>query len=154
MNKTSQIWNALRNDNTPNDKKFLGLTPRKVKNPQTRDQFNLWIAEKLAIEYKEYKEYYIPYDWIGDKKYQLHDRLHKHVVDLLRERGYRIINSRPWYEMLKWVDKPDKYLNKFRQNRIIRHNYFTLIVDDQYAEHRVSDSYFNGFFFVPDSHVN
>ncbi|CAJ0833577.1 14995_t:CDS:1, partial [Entrophospora sp. SA101] len=47
------------------------------KNPQTRNQFNLWIAEKLAMyrhdpamyniyrrEYKEYKGYYIPYDWI------------------------------------------------------------------------------------------
>ncbi|CAJ0834140.1 12294_t:CDS:2 [Entrophospora sp. SA101] len=118
----SQIWNAVRNDNTPNDKKFLGLTAREVKNPQTRDQFNLWIAENLAMyrhypsmynifRGREYKEYYIPYDWIGDKKYQLNNRLYKHVVDLLRERGYRIVNSRPWYEMIKWADKPDKYLN-------------------------------------------
>ncbi|CAJ0831313.1 21265_t:CDS:2 [Entrophospora sp. SA101] len=118
------INNRPGNDNTPNDKKFLGLTLHEVKNPQTRNQFNLWIAEKLAMyrhdpamyniyrrEYKEYKGYYIPYDWIGDKKYQLNDRLYKHVVDLLRERGYRLVNGRPWYEMIKWADKPDKYLN-------------------------------------------
>nr|CAG8634095.1 7928_t:CDS:2 [Entrophospora candida] len=119
----SQIWNVVKNDNTLNDKKFLGLTSYKVKYPQTRNQFNLWIAEMIAMYRRDnpdmlcfflnrnYEEYYIPYDWIGDKKYQLHDRLHKHVVDLLRERGHRIVNPRSWYEMIKWADKPDKYLN-------------------------------------------
>ncbi|CAG8723868.1 7873_t:CDS:2 [Cetraspora pellucida] len=33
-------WNSLANDNTLNNKKFLGLTRHKVKNSQTREQFN------------------------------------------------------------------------------------------------------------------
>ncbi|CAJ0912021.1 20999_t:CDS:2 [Entrophospora sp. SA101] len=91
------INNRPGNDNTPNDKKFLGLTPHEVKNPQTRNQFNLWIAEMIAMYRRDnrdmlcfflnrnYEEYYILYDWMGDKKNQLYDRLNKHVVDLLRE---------------------------------------------------------------------
>ncbi|CAJ0879666.1 9412_t:CDS:2 [Entrophospora sp. SA101] len=71
---TSQIWNVVKNDNTPNDKKFLGLTSYEVKNPQTRNQFNLWIAEIIAMHRRDnpdmlcfflnrnYEEYYIPYD--------------------------------------------------------------------------------------------
>ncbi|RIB03539.1 hypothetical protein C2G38_2224775 [Gigaspora rosea] len=65
------------------DEKFLGLTYYKVKNPQTRDQFNQWNTEKIAIYRRcnpnmvsyfinnKYKEYYIPYDWISRKKIQL-----------------------------------------------------------------------------------
>ena len=76
-----------------------------MKNPQTWNQFNLWIAEKLAMyrdyptmynilhgrEYKEYKEYYILYDWIGDKKNQLQQRMSNHVEDLLWQWGYRVV---------------------------------------------------------------
>ncbi|CAG8538564.1 6352_t:CDS:2 [Ambispora gerdemannii] len=91
----TQAWNAMRNDNIPDDKKFLGLTSRKVKNPQTRDQFNQWKAEKIAMYKKynspqmlsffhnsKYEEYYIPYDWIGRKKNQLRDRFSKHLQQL------------------------------------------------------------------------
>ncbi|CAG8699466.1 6023_t:CDS:1, partial [Ambispora gerdemannii] len=38
----TQAWNAIRNDNTPDNKKFLGLTQHKIKNPQTREQFDQW----------------------------------------------------------------------------------------------------------------
>ncbi|CAJ0878502.1 9614_t:CDS:2 [Entrophospora sp. SA101] len=83
----SKVWNGIRNDNISNDKKFLGLTRHKVKNAQTRDQFNLWKAEQIEMYRKcnsdmirlfldrKYEEYYIPYDWIGSKKNQLYERL-------------------------------------------------------------------------------
>ena len=91
----TQAWNAMRDDGTSNDKKFLGLTTCKVKNPQTRDQFNQWRAEQIAM-YKrcsspqmlsyfhnsKYEEYYIPYDWIGRKKTQLRDRFSKRLQQL------------------------------------------------------------------------
>ena len=91
----TQAWNAMRDDGTSNDKKFLGLTRRKVKNPQTRDQFNQWRDERIAM-YKrcnnpqmlsffhnsKYEEYYIPYDWIGRKKSQLRDRFSKRLQQL------------------------------------------------------------------------
>jgi len=42
-------WNSLPNDNTPDDGKFLGLTRRKVKNPQTREQFNQWRTKWIEL---------------------------------------------------------------------------------------------------------
>jgi len=66
-----------------------------VKNPQTRDQFNQWKAEKIAMYKKynspqmlsffhnsKYEEYYIPCDWIGRKKNQLRDRFSKRLQQL------------------------------------------------------------------------
>ena len=67
----TQAWNAMRDDGTSNDKKFLGLTRHQVKNPQTREQFNQWRTKWIEL-YKnnsmmrsfiinrQYKEYYIP----------------------------------------------------------------------------------------------
>ena len=88
-------WLSLPNDNIPDDKKFLGLTTCKVKNPQTRDQFNQWRAEQIAMYERcnspqmlsyfynsKYEEYYIPYDWIGRKKNQLRDRFSKRLQQL------------------------------------------------------------------------
>ena len=49
----TQAWNAMRDDGASNDEKFLGLTTCKVKNPQTRDQFNQWRAEQIAM-YKRF----------------------------------------------------------------------------------------------------
>ncbi|CAG8581846.1 887_t:CDS:1, partial [Ambispora gerdemannii] len=120
----TQAWNAIRDDGTSNDKKFLGLTGRKVKNSQTRDQFNQWRYERIAM-YKrcnnpemfsffhnsKYEEYYIPYDWIGRKKNQLRGRLYNHVLNLLGQQGYRVINSKQWYVMLKWIQNPELYIN-------------------------------------------
>ena len=90
----TQAWNAMRNDGTSDDGKFLGLTRHKVKNPQTREQFDQWRTKwitmykqcnlriPLDIYVREYEEYYIPYDWIGRKKNQLRDRFQKHLLEL------------------------------------------------------------------------
>ncbi|RHZ47954.1 hypothetical protein Glove_564g73 [Diversispora epigaea] len=87
-------WNSLSNDNTPDDKKFLGLTrlylyaksfwgPEIVKNSQTQKQFNQWHTKwielykqcnsniPLDIYARKYEEYYILYSWTGCKKDQL-----------------------------------------------------------------------------------
>jgi len=87
-------WNSLPNDNTPDDGKFLGLTRRKVKNPQTREQFNQWRTKwmelykqcnlriPLDIYVKEYKEYHIPDNWISCKKSQLQVRFRKRLLEI------------------------------------------------------------------------
>ncbi|RHZ54905.1 hypothetical protein Glove_421g107 [Diversispora epigaea] len=87
-------WNSLSNDNTPDDKKFLGLTRRKVKNIQTREQFNQWCIKWITIYKqnnssipvdiytKKYEEYYIPYSWTGCKKDQLRVRFRKRLLEL------------------------------------------------------------------------
>nr|CAG8541308.1 12381_t:CDS:2 [Entrophospora candida] len=87
-------WNSLPNDNTPDDKKFLGLTQHKIKNPQTREQFDQWRTKSIAmykqcnlnipldIYVREYEEYYIPYNWIDSKKSQLQSRFQKRLLEI------------------------------------------------------------------------
>ncbi|RHZ47850.1 hypothetical protein Glove_566g47 [Diversispora epigaea] len=75
-----------------NDKKLLGLIPRKLKNPVTRQQFDLRLAKEIAeynkypgrymIPDRYYKEYYIPYNWIGSKKSQLQERFRKRLLEI------------------------------------------------------------------------
>ncbi|CAJ0868181.1 18778_t:CDS:2 [Entrophospora sp. SA101] len=86
-------WNSLPNDNTPDDKKFLGLTQHKIKNPQTREQFNQWRTKwielykndpmmRSSIINRQYEEYYIPYNWIDSKKSQLWTRFQKRLLEI------------------------------------------------------------------------
>nr|CAG8691429.1 1993_t:CDS:1 [Entrophospora candida] len=88
------VWNSLPNDNTPDDEKFLGLTRHKIKNPQTREQFNQWHTKwielykqcnlniPLDIYVREYEEYYIPVNWIDSKKRQLRTRFRKRLLEI------------------------------------------------------------------------
>ncbi|RIB10730.1 hypothetical protein C2G38_2145923 [Gigaspora rosea] len=89
-------WNSLANDNTPNEKKFLGLTPRKVKNPISLDQIKMRLNKEYGeyikkynrlpyiaeFEISRYQEYIIPYDWIGRKKNQLRNRFQERHLEL------------------------------------------------------------------------
>src|SRR5437773_9749978 len=38
---TKRVWNMVRNDGTPDDKKYLGIIPQKIKNHITCQQHNL-----------------------------------------------------------------------------------------------------------------
>ena len=83
----SQIWEMVRNDGTPDDKKYLGITPHDT---------------------------YISYaDWIFEKKNQLYMRLanvtHGIVFKLLYQRGYIIIRGSDWTNQLKWLQNPEYY---------------------------------------------
>ncbi|RHZ45688.1 hypothetical protein Glove_661g57 [Diversispora epigaea] len=86
-------WNSLPNDGTPDDEKLLGLTRRKVKNPQIREQFNQWRTKwmelyknnpmmRSSIINRQYKEYYIPDNWIDSKKSQLRERFRKRLLEI------------------------------------------------------------------------
>ncbi|RIB04853.1 hypothetical protein C2G38_2221251 [Gigaspora rosea] len=84
---------GLANDNTSDDKKFLGLTPHKVKISQTREQFNQWRTKWIEL-YKnnsmmcssiintQYQEYYILDNWIECKRSQLLIRFQKRLLKL------------------------------------------------------------------------
>ena len=74
-----QVWNMVRNDGTSDDKKYLDVILQKIKNPYTCQQYDLRSAERIAMINKgynypslgEYKEYYLPDNWIERKKDQL-----------------------------------------------------------------------------------
>ncbi|RIB26558.1 hypothetical protein C2G38_2240706 [Gigaspora rosea] len=76
-----RVWNMVRNDGTPDKKKFLGVILQKIKNPYTRQQHDLHSAKIIAIINKgynyplpgEYKEYYLPNNWMERKKEQLNN---------------------------------------------------------------------------------
>ena len=86
-----RIWEAVRNDGTPDRKKFLGILGyyQKVKNPETQEEYVIACEEFYAYFRKYYSKYigiinpvkltppyeeYIycsPSRWIEAKKYQL-----------------------------------------------------------------------------------
>ena len=79
-----RIWEAVRNDGTPDRKKFLGITSC------------------------------IPYiDWEFEKKNQLYVRLANVTYDIvfkiLYQRGYIIIRGSDWTNQLKWLQNPEYY---------------------------------------------
>ncbi|RIB08536.1 hypothetical protein C2G38_2211451 [Gigaspora rosea] len=89
-------WLSLPNDNTLDDKKFLGLTPCKVKNPISLDQIKMRFNKEYAkyikkynrlpyiteSEISTYQEYIILYNWIGRKKNQLRNRFQKRLSEI------------------------------------------------------------------------
>jgi len=89
-------WNSLPNDNTPDDKKFLGLIPQKIKNPDSLDRLKTHLNKEYAEYIKEYnrypyiaefeigiyQEYIISHNWINRKKEQLRYRFSKRLQQL------------------------------------------------------------------------
>ncbi|CAB4431749.1 unnamed protein product [Rhizophagus irregularis] len=100
-----QIWEAVRNDGTPDRKKLLGITPRDTypaPSWPTRDD-----------------------KWIIEKKWQLSVRLanvtYGIVFKKLYQRGYIIIRGSDWSNQLKWLQNPDYYrIDKDNIEYIIR----------------------------------
>nr|CAG8595270.1 12373_t:CDS:2 [Entrophospora candida] len=100
----TQVWNALKTDDYPNDKKFLGITPQKVNRPFGYDYID-YKSKRLSWHSNS------PKLWAESKKSLLTYRLYDYVVNLLQQNGYRLIGGRSWYVMLQWVENPDQYLN-------------------------------------------
>ncbi|PKK62484.1 hypothetical protein RhiirC2_855652 [Rhizophagus irregularis] len=86
-----RIWEAVRNDGTPDRKKFLGIIGyyQRVKNPETQEEYTK-LCEEFYAYFRKYYSKYIgiinpiklipPYEeyvycfsssWIEAKKYQL-----------------------------------------------------------------------------------
>ena len=115
-----RVWNIVRNDGTPNRKKYLGIlstSERKI-NPLTQEEYDLHtdeyvncikkaynenIAQKYIKEYlakwvtgyKEY-DYYHPRIWVENKKYQLYNRLTTvaYIVTFIKlyQQDYRFVS--------------------------------------------------------------
>ena len=97
----------MRNDGTPNSKKFLGIPSYGYKqmkiNPMTQEKYALNLSkfidrfkknskypienynlDKMVTAYKEYIYFDIK-GWIEQKKYQLSQQLDKEAHDLVKE---------------------------------------------------------------------
>ncbi|UZO04611.1 uncharacterized protein OCT59_024987 [Rhizophagus irregularis] len=75
-----RVWNMVRNDNTPDEKKYLGITPRDIRIPD--DQYVDYFGQRiLARDVPAHHQneprlrslyyHYTPHDWAEKKKYQL-----------------------------------------------------------------------------------
>ncbi|PKY61533.1 hypothetical protein RhiirA4_431875 [Rhizophagus irregularis] len=133
----------VRNDGTPDKKKFLGITPCKIRVPDDRYIDYIWDPSYLLtginygdrIQAKDMPAYYqnlpILYDhyssqsWVEKKREQLWERLNNvaYIVAFieLHRQGYRIVEYSGWSYMLKWLSNPeyyriDKYLNNGKEN--------------------------------------
>ncbi|GBB97965.1 hypothetical protein RclHR1_31070002 [Rhizophagus clarus] len=132
-----RVWNMVRNDGTPDEKKFLGITPRKIRVPDDRYIYFLRPGyrydEKIqAKDIPAYAQnipalydYYTPQSWAEKKSEQLWRRLNNvaYIVAFieLHLQGYRIVEYSDWSYMLKWLSNPeyhriDKYLNNGNEN--------------------------------------
>src|SRR6266542_6505323 len=135
----------VRNDGTPDKKKFLGITPRKIRVSDDRYIDYIWDpsyllvginngdriqAKDMPAHYQNFPilyVYYTPQSWIEKKREQLWERLNNVVYIVafieLHLQGYRIIEYSGWTYMLKWLSNPedyciDKYLNNGNENYV------------------------------------
>ena len=119
-----RVWEAVRNDGTPDRKKFLGILGyyQKVKNPETQEEYVIACEEFYAYFRKHYSKYIgiinpvkltSPYEecvycsssrWIEVKKYQLERRLNNIAY------GSVDFSQRFLFELLSTVDYYEKYL--------------------------------------------
>ena len=132
-----RVWNMVRNDGTPDEKKFLGITPRKIRVPDDRYIYFLRPGYRYdeKIQAKDVPAYaqnipalydhYTPQSWAEKKSEQLWRRLNNvaYIVAFieLHLQGYRIVEYSDWSYMLKWLSNPeyyriDKYLNNGNEN--------------------------------------
>ncbi|GBB89269.1 hypothetical protein RclHR1_15970003 [Rhizophagus clarus] len=98
-----RVWNMVRNDNTPDEKKFLGID--------------------LSI--KKYPNNYNIENNVDKKREQLRDHLNlvSYIVAFieLHRQGYRIIEYRYWTYMIKWLSNPDYYrIDEFGNKNIVK----------------------------------
>ncbi|RIA79900.1 hypothetical protein C1645_745616 [Glomus cerebriforme] len=143
-----RVWNMVRNDGTPDRKKYLGifsLVERRI-NPQNQEEYDLYIdeyvnclkkafnknlAQKYIKEYlaerttgyKEYNYYYSS-NWVEMKKYQLYNRLNAVVYIVtfikLHQQGYRIVTFGDWSHMLKCLANPEyHHISKVNNNIVV-----------------------------------
>ncbi|RIA78742.1 hypothetical protein C1645_842449 [Glomus cerebriforme] len=143
-----QVWNMVRNDGTPDRKKYLGifsLVERRI-NPQTQEEydfhtdenvnclkkaFNENLAQKYikkylaerATGYKEF-DYFHPSYWAEMKKFQLYNCLNTvaYIVTFIKlhQQGYRIVTYGDWSLLLKCLANPEYHrISKVNNNIVV-----------------------------------
>ncbi|GBC43415.2 hypothetical protein GLOIN_2v1510726 [Rhizophagus irregularis DAOM 181602=DAOM 197198] len=111
-----KVWEIVRNDATPNDKKFLGMKNEWGYHPSGQ----IW--------YDDYC-FSVKNDWIYEKRVQLWYRLGFVTLilvnKLLYQQGYIVVRGTYWPDMLKWPRNPKYYSIHKKYN----YEYFIRISD-------------------------
>ena len=131
----------VRNDGTPNEKKFIGIDFSIKKAPDN------YIANN-----------------VDKKKEQLSNRLCfvSYIVAFieLHRQGYRIVEYSGWTYMLKWLSNPKYYrINEFGNERIVKSSeytrYYCKIAGKPYPCDSLKINYFDsGYFYFQGKDVN
>jgi hypothetical protein len=122
--KAQRVWNMVRNDDTPDRKKYLGMIRenQKIMNPEMQeeyakacDKFYVYFRKyyskyigiinpvKFTPPYEEYV-YYSPDKWIEAKKHQLRRRLDKAVYGPIPD-----FSGRFTFELISTISYYEKY---------------------------------------------
>ena len=120
-----RIWEAVRNDDTPNRWKYLGIIPR--------DEYFYYINGELIKFNMKIDNFNVLYrytlygarTWAEEKREQLAYRLNwlsiEPVKKLLQQEGYELLSGIfEWPIMIKWTQNPKYYLDT-EENRIFRY---------------------------------
>ena len=121
-----QIWEVVRNDGTPDNKKFLDIVPR----GKTYHFINGKLIESNYVSDRFYVDnrhnIYSATTWAEAKRNQLYGRLgtvaYIATFRVLYQQGYIVVRSTGWSDMLKWLQNPKYYhINKkYNFENIIR----------------------------------
>jgi hypothetical protein len=122
--RAQRVWNMVRNDDTPDRKKYLGMIRenQKVVNPETQEEYAIACDEfyvyfrkyyskyigiinpaKFTPSYEEYV-YCSPGNWIEAKKHQLRRRLDKAVYGPIPD-----FSGRFTHELISTISYYEKY---------------------------------------------
>ena len=121
-----QVWEAVRNDDTPDDKKFLDIVPR----GKTYHFINGKLIESNYVSDRFYVEnrhnIYSATTWAKAKRNQLYGRLctvaYLATFRVLYQQDYIVVRGTAWYNILKWLQNPEFYLidKKYNFENIIK----------------------------------
>ena len=116
----------MRNDGTPDDKKFLDIVPR----GKTYHFINGKLIESNYVSDRFYVEnkynIYFATSWAEAKRNQLYGRLctiaYLATFRVLYQQGYIVVRGTAWYNILKWLQNPEFYLidKKYNFENIIK----------------------------------
>ena len=121
-----QVWEVMRNDGTPDNKKFLDIVPR----GKTYHFINGKLIESNYVSDRFYVDnrhnIYSATTWAEAKRNQLYGRLctvaYLATFRVLYQQGYIVVRGIAWYNILKWLQNPEFYLidKKYNFENIIK----------------------------------
>ena len=116
----------VRNDGTPDNKKFLDIVPH----GKTYHFINGKLIESNYVSDRFYAEnkhnIYFATTWAEAKRNQLYGRLctvaYLATFRVLYQQGYIVVRGIAWYNILKWLQNPEFYLidKKYNFENIIK----------------------------------